>query len=99
MTSEVHGTCDARFARVRDLFAEQLANPEELGAALAVTLGGRRVIDIWGGVADASRIRPWTADTLVNLFSTTKGMTAICAHRLADQGKLDLDAPVARYWP
>jgi CubicO group peptidase (beta-lactamase class C family) len=97
--SEVHGTCDARFARVRDLFAEQLANPEELGASLAVTIGGRRVVDLWGGVADEKRTQPWTPDTLVNLFSTTKGLAAICAHRLVDQGKLDLDAPVARYWP
>jgi CubicO group peptidase (beta-lactamase class C family) len=99
MANEIHGTCDARFAGVRDLFAEQLANPDELGAAVAVTLGGRRVVDLWGGVADAARTTAWTPDTLVNLFSTTKGMTALCAHRLADQGKLDLDAPVARYWP
>jgi CubicO group peptidase (beta-lactamase class C family) len=84
---------------VRDVFAEQLANPAELGAAVAVTLDGRRVVDLWGGHADAARTLPWTPDTIVNLFSTTKGMTALCAHRLADQGKLDLDAPVARYWP
>ena len=84
---------------MRDVFAEQLAKPEELGAAVAVTQGGRRVVDLWGGHADAARTRPWTPDTIVNLFSTTKGMTALCAHRLADQGKLDLDAPVARYWP
>jgi CubicO group peptidase (beta-lactamase class C family) len=95
----VHGSCDARFARVRDVFAEQLANPGELGAAIVVTLDGRTVVDLWGGHADAARTRPWTADTLVNVFSTTKGMAALCAHRLADQGKLDLDAPVARYWP
>ncbi|RIL07686.1 MAG: EstA family serine hydrolase [Proteobacteria bacterium] len=96
---EISGHCDARFARVRDVFAEQMANPEELGAAVAVTLGGRLVVDLWAGHADAKRTRPWTADTLVNLFSTTKGMTALCAHRLADAGELDLDAPVARYWP
>jgi len=95
----VEGTCDPRFAAVREVFAEQLARPEELGAAVAVTLDGRRVVDLWGGHADLARTRPWTPDTLVNLFSTTKGMTALCAHRLADQGKLDLDAPVARYWP
>jgi CubicO group peptidase (beta-lactamase class C family) len=96
---EIHGTCDARFARVRDLFTEQLANPDELGAAVAVTFEGRPVVDLWAGHADLERTRAWRQDTIVNLFSTTKGMAAICAHRLVDQGKLDLDAPVARYWP
>ena len=95
----VQGSCDARFRRVREVFAEQAANPEELGAAVAVTIEGHSVVDLFAGTADAARTRPWTGDTLVNLFSTTKGMTALCAHRLADQGKLDLDAPVARYWP
>lgn len=98
-TPEIHGTCDARFARVRDVFAAQMSDPEELGAAVAVTLEGRLVVDLWAGHADLKRTKPWTGDTLVNLFSTTKGMTALCAHRLADEGKLDLDAPVARYWP
>lgn len=97
--NRVEGNCDPQFAAVRDVFAAQLANPEELGAAVAITLDGRRVVDLWGGHADAARTRPWTPDTIVNLFSTTKGMTALCAHRLADQGKLDLDAPVARHWP
>jgi CubicO group peptidase (beta-lactamase class C family) len=96
---EIHGTCDARFQRVRDIFTEQLDNPEEVGASVAVTIGGRTVVDLWGGHADPERTRPWQADTLVNLFSTTKGIAALCAHRLADEGKLDLDAPVARYWP
>jgi len=95
----IHGTCDPRFDRVRECFREQIANPEELGAALVVTVGGRTVVDLWGGYADGARSREWTPDTLVNVFSTTKGMAALCAHRLADQGKLDLDAPVARYWP
>jgi len=99
MANEIQGSCDARFERVRDVFREQLANPEEIGAAVAVTLEGRRVVDLWAGHADAARTRAWQPETIVNLFSTTKGMAAICAHRLADQGKLDLDAPVARYWP
>ncbi len=96
---EIHGTCDARFGRVRDVFTQQLDNPEEIGASVAVTLGGSTVVDLWGGHADAARTKPWNADTLVNLFSTTKGMAALCAHRLADEGKLDIDAPVAKYWP
>lgn len=94
----IHGTCDGRFARVREVFTAQLEQPGEVGASVAVTLEGHPVVDLWAGHADAARTRPWGADTLVNLFSTTKGMAALCAHRLADQGKLDLDAPVARYW-
>jgi CubicO group peptidase (beta-lactamase class C family) len=95
----IHGTCDARFQRVREVFAQQFSDPQEVGAAVCVTLEGRTVVDLWAGHGDAARTRPWTPDTIVNLFSTTKGMTSLCAHRLVDQGRLDLDAPVARYWP
>jgi CubicO group peptidase (beta-lactamase class C family) len=94
----VEGECEARFARVRDVFEKSFASGE-LGAAVAVTIAKRPVLELWGGHRDAARTRPWTRDTLVNVYSTTKGMTAICANRLAEQGKLDLDAPVARYWP
>ena len=95
----IEGTCDARFARVKEAFAENFAKRNEYGAAVAVTIAGKPVIDLWAGHADKARTHPWTRDTLVNVFSTTKGLTAICAHRLADQGKLDFDAPVVRYWP
>ena len=57
------------------------------------------MVDLWAGHADAARTRPWERDTIVNAWSTTKGIVATCAHRLADQGRLDLDAPVAKYWP
>lgn len=95
----IEGTCDARFARVKEAFAENLEKRNEYGAAAAVTIDGRMVVDLWGGYADKARTRPWTRDTLANVFSTTKGLTAICAHRLAAEDKLDFDAPVARYWP
>lgn len=95
----IEGTCDARFAQVKEAFAENFAKRNEYGAAVAVTIAGKPVIDLWAGHADKARTRAWTRDTLVNVFSTTKGLTAICAHRLADQGKLDFDAPVVRYWP
>lgn len=98
MTS-VHGTCHPRFESVRRLFAERLESRQEVGAAIAFTLEGELVVDLWGGHADRARTRPWERDTLVNTYSTTKGMTTICAHRLVEQGRLDLDAPVARYWP
>ncbi|KUO06869.1 serine hydrolase domain-containing protein [Streptomyces sp. DSM 15324] len=96
---QVHGHCDARFAAVRTAFEENFRDRGELGAAVAVTVDGVPVVDLWGGWADAARTRPWERDTLVNVWSTTKGPTALCAHVLADRGLLDLDAPVAAYWP
>ncbi|MGV9289439.1 serine hydrolase domain-containing protein [Streptomyces sp. NPDC003719] len=95
----VHGRCDARFAAVRTAFEENFREREELGAAVTVTVDGATVVDLWGGWADEARSRPWERDTLVNLWSTSKGPTALCAHILADRGLLDLDAPVAAYWP
>ncbi|MFF5184532.1 serine hydrolase domain-containing protein [Streptomyces sp. NPDC000345] len=96
---QVHGHCDARFAAVRTAFEENVRDRGELGAAVAVTVDGVTVVDLWGGWADAARTRAWERDTLVNVWSTTKGPTALCAHVLADRGLLDLDAPVAAYWP
>ncbi|MFJ3307000.1 serine hydrolase domain-containing protein [Streptomyces sp. NPDC086549] len=96
---DVHGHCDARFTAVRQAFEENFRDRDELGAAVTVTVGGEPVVDLWGGWADAARTRPWERDTLVNVWSTTKGPTALCAHILADRGLLDLDAPVAAYWP
>jgi len=96
---EIHGDCSPRFARVRETFALLFATPSEVGGAVAIQQDGRFVVDLWAGHADAARSRPWERDTLVNVFSTTKGMTALCAHRLVDRGQLDLDAPAARYWP
>ncbi|MFI9803681.1 serine hydrolase domain-containing protein [Streptomyces sp. NPDC052301] len=95
----IHGHCDARFAAVREAFEENVRTRGELGAAVAVTVDGVTVVDLWGGWADAARTRPWERDTPVNVWSTTKGPVALCAHLLADRGLLDLDAPVAGYWP
>ena len=96
---DVQGHCDTRFSAVEAAFRENFATRGEVGASAAVFLGGKLVVDLWGGYADAARSRPWERDTIVNVYSTTKGMTAICAHRLVDQGKLNIDDPVARYWP
>ena len=96
---EIHGWCDARFDAVREAFAQNLARDLEHGASVAVAVDGRPVVDLWGGFADAARTRPWERDTLVNVYSTTKGLTALCAHLLVERGALDVDAPVARYWP
>src|SRR5262245_36930962 len=95
----VHGTCDARFARVKDVFTERFHVRGEVGAAVALTVGGRPVVDLFAGYADLARTRPWRPDTIVNVYSTTKGMAALCLHRLVDEGRVDLDAPVACYWP
>jgi CubicO group peptidase (beta-lactamase class C family) len=97
--TQVHGHCDARFAAVREAFEENFRERGELGAAVAVTVDGATVVDLWGGWADAAGTRPWERDTLVNVWSTTKGPVALCAHILADRGLLDFDAPVAAYWP
>ncbi len=96
---KVYGDCDPKFSRVKEVFEDHFETGKELGAAIAVTIDGRPVIDLWGGYADLQRLRAWERDTLVNVYSTTKGATAVCAHRLVDQGLLDLDEKVSRYWP
>ena len=95
----VHGRCDSRFAAVRDAFAANFEADREVGSSFAATLNGELVVDLWGGYADAAKTRQWQEDTIVNVFSTTKAMTALAAHVLVERGQLDVDAPVARYWP
>jgi CubicO group peptidase (beta-lactamase class C family) len=97
--SSVSGHCDLAFQPVRNALAESLAGGFEVGAALAVYVDGRAVVDLWGGHADAERTRPWRRDTIVNLYSVGKAIGAVCLLRLVEAGRLDLDAPVARYWP
>jgi CubicO group peptidase (beta-lactamase class C family) len=95
----VGGVVESRFEAVREAFAANFRERGEVGAACCVYVGGRPVVDIWGGVADEKTGREWAEDTPVLVYSTTKGVTAICAHHLAERGGLDLDAPVVRYWP
>ncbi|MGW5260846.1 serine hydrolase domain-containing protein [Microbispora sp. NPDC004025] len=90
--------CDPAFAAVADAFRETDGGAGG-GAALAVYAGGRLVVDLWQGTADADGVRPWERDTVVNVFSASKGMLATLAHLYVQRGLLDLDAPVARYWP
>lgn len=96
---QIHGHCDSYFSSVKDVFAANFRSRSDVGASFAATVDGNFVIDIWAGYADAGRTRPWTRDTLACLYSTTKTMTALSALVLVDRGQLDLDAPVARYWP
>jgi CubicO group peptidase (beta-lactamase class C family) len=95
----IDGTCDAAFAAVREAFASNFAEGLELGAALSVSVAGRNVVDIWGGYMDAARTRPWQRDTLVCVFSCTKGVASVAVMWAVAAGLIDIDAPVASYWP
>lgn len=95
----IEGSCDPRFGRVRDAFAVNFDKHNELGAGVAVCVDGRVAVDLWGGFADEARRVPWRSDTLVNVFSVGKGITALALLMLVDRGLVDLDEPVARLWP
>ena len=95
----IEGDCAQRFAAVREAFAANFAAGREVGASFAASIDGGLVVDLWGGHADATRTRPWERDTIVNVWSVTKAMTALCAHILVDRRLLDVNAPVAEYWP
>ncbi len=95
----VHGHVDERFSALSEVLDAQLESGEELGAAISVNLGGQTLVDVWGGYADAARTIPWGEDTIVNVWSTTKEITALAILMLVEQGLVDLDAPVATYWP
>lgn len=99
VNSMVQGFARDRYAGVRAAFEENLASGADVGACFCATVDGETVVDLWGGFADEAGTRPWRQDTIVNVYSTTKTITALTALLLADRGELDLDAPVARYWP
>lgn len=93
------GFTTSAFAGVRDVLDRSLDSGADLGASVTVHHKGEVVVDIWGGFADEERTRPWTSDTLVNVWSTTKTMTFLVTLLLADRGDVELDRPVADYWP
>ncbi|MFI4936312.1 MAG: serine hydrolase domain-containing protein [Caulobacterales bacterium] len=95
----VEGFTQDKFAPVRAAFEANLTSGADVGASCCATHEGETVVDLRGGYADEAKTRPWVKDTIVNVYSTTKTMTALCALMLADRGELDFDAPVARYWP
>lgn len=96
---ELNGYCDARFARVHDALAKSIEAGEEIGASLCVNMDGENVIDLWGGWRDKDHSAKWTEDTIVAVFSATKTVTSLAVLMLVDRGQLDLNAPVAKYWP
>ena len=97
--TQISGTCAPEFEAVRDNFLTNFTDHDDVGAAVAVWVEGDLVVNLWGGHADSGRRRPWRENTLASVFSGTKGLTSTCVHLLADRGEIDLDAPVAQYWP
>lgn len=94
----VHGTVASGYEDVVGVFERSLREGE-LGAGVCAYVDGEKVVDLWGGWADERRTRPWKRDTIACTYSAVKGMTATCAHTLVDRGLLDVDEPVATYWP
>jgi len=95
----IDGFCEPAFQAVADEFERNFSERGEVGASVCLTLGGKTVVDLWGGMANPEENIPWEKDTLVIVFSCTKGATALCANILVSRGLLELEAPVARYWP
>ena len=95
----IDGFCDERFARVRDEFEKNFTKRGDIGACFALTIEGEYVVDIWAGHQDAALEKRWQEDTIINVFSSTKTMSFLCALVLADRGLLDFEACVADYWP
>jgi CubicO group peptidase (beta-lactamase class C family) len=96
---QVQGHFELQFEAVRDAFAALFDDPQERGAALCIQVGGQTVVDLWAGTSDKDASEAWHTDTILNLFSCTKTFTAVTALQLVAEGKLELDTPVARYWP
>ncbi|EXJ89937.1 beta-lactamase [Capronia epimyces CBS 606.96] len=96
--ARVEGQAEAPFEGLRELLAQQIASGDELGASIVVNIDGKNVVDLWGGHADEARTRPWTQDTITNVWSATKTVATLAVLVLADRGLVDVDAPVAQYW-
>lgn len=95
----VNGHCDPAFESVREAFRANFEDGTEIGAAVAVQIDGRTCVDLWAGLASRAEQTPWTQRTLVNVYSTTKGLASLCVQRLIDAGAIDLEQRVAHYWP
>ena len=98
MPTPLDGTCDAKFAAVRDALERNMASSEEVGCAVCVTQNGETVVDLWAGYRDRARTLPWQRNTITDMKSVGKSVFALCVLRLASQGRIELDQPVARYW-
>ena len=96
---KIEGTCDGRFAGVKEAFIKNFAEHDELGASVAVYFEGEPVVDMWGGFRDAGRTKRWSKDTLCGSFSISKAFVSVMAHMLVDRGLLNIEKSVAHYWP
>ncbi|KAK9424415.1 putative Beta-lactamase-related domain-containing protein [Seiridium unicorne] len=97
--AEVNGHCDPKFNAVREALEKYITSAEENGASLAVNVGGQDVISLWGGYADIARTEPWKENTIVNVFSCTKIVSALALLKLVDQGRVSVNDKVAKHWP
>jgi len=95
----IHGYCAPKFAAVKAAFADNFANGDEVGASVALTHAGEKVVDLWAGYRDEAGSEPWREDTIVNVWSSTKTMAALVMLMLADRGQLDFYEKVSTYWP
>ena len=95
----VEGSFDEKFSSTVHQFASHIAKGLDIGASLALTVNGEIVIDVWGGSLDEAGEKPWQQDTIINVYSSTKTVSFLCALVAADRGLIDFDAPVADYWP
>lgn len=95
----VQGTCDPKFEAVKASLQKHIDDGEELGAGIVVNVDGKNVVDLWGGYADEARTKPWEKDTIVNIWSSTKNISALAVLMCHDRGLLDVNENVAKYWP
>jgi CubicO group peptidase (beta-lactamase class C family) len=95
----IKGYCDPKFQKISDAFSDAITSGFETGAAIAIEHQGKMIVNLWGGYQDASKTKAWEENTLINVFSVTKGVTATCISRLIDKGKLDPSKRVGDYWP
>jgi CubicO group peptidase (beta-lactamase class C family) len=99
LTIPVQGSCDSAFATVKQAFESNLASGDEVGGSIFLDIDGKPLVDLWGGSRDQAGTQPWQADTIVNVWSTTKTVTSLAMLMLVSRGQVDVHAPVARYWP
>ena len=97
--TDIQGYCNPKFERVADAFAKNFAENQEVGASIAATVEGEMVVDLWGGFADQKTSRLWEKNSICCVFSATKGVVATVTHMLVERGQIDLDLPIAHYWP
>lgn len=97
--AQIHGHYDPKFEDLRNLFQQNLDSKADVGASMTVSIDGKDVVDIWGGYTDEESTRPWESDTIVGVWSSTKGVTSLALLMLIDRGLVDANAKVAQYWP